>query len=203
MCSSTLQHALDGVLLGRGHQCGPWSDLTNERSRRRAAGDGVCHPRTIRVRALLAATVAAVVMRIWQLGMRLRRSSPRDSDICPRPCLRLSRVVSGVRFRHRSVSLGVSTRDCHHGNREITKDFGEPPRNRTENPQIKSLIGYAKTLEILRILRVRSANHGTARPIDGAQTAPTFRTHPAVRPRSSTHRIPITRRAPRSSPDPT
>ena len=59
--------------------------------------------------------------------------------------------------------------------REIVKfvrEFGEPRRNRTYNPQIKSLIGYAKTFEILRILHARSAKYGTARPIDGTQTAP-------------------------------
>jgi hypothetical protein len=69
----------------------------------------------------------------------------------------------GGRFR-RSASLATAP--------SLRNYFGEPPRNRTENPQIKSLFGDSKTLEILRILHVRSAKHGTAPPIDGTQTAP-------------------------------
>ena len=57
---------------------------------------------------------------------------------------------------------------------ELFGKSGEPPRNRTENPQIKSLFGTKKR-DILRIYSVRSANHGTAPPIDGADTAPAFR----------------------------
>ena len=44
-------------------------------------------------------------------------------------------------------------------------------RNRTENPQIKSLFGYSKTREILRICSVRSANHGGALLTAGAPEA--------------------------------
>jgi hypothetical protein len=48
----------------------------------------------------------------------------------------------------------------------IIKESGEPPRNRTENPQIKRRFDQEESLEILMISRVRYAEPGIDTQID-------------------------------------
>jgi hypothetical protein len=41
---------------------------------------------------------------------------------------------------HDPINLGFQMADRVRAMREIVREIGEPPRNRTENPQIKSLL---------------------------------------------------------------
>jgi HD domain-containing protein len=59
--------------------------------------------------------------------------------------------------------------------RKWLKRIGEPPRNRTETPQIKSRIPQAKTLEIRIILHGEVANRGVRRQIVATQVQPANR----------------------------
>ena len=49
---------------------------------------------------------------------------------------------------------------------------GEPRRNRTFNPQIKSWVETSKTLDLLTILTIRVAPRGTVRHIDRTPAGP-------------------------------
>ncbi len=62
---------------------------------------------------------------------------------------------------------------------------GEPGRNRTFNPQIKSPLPHSKTLEILMIFRERCAKRVIATQIDATPAQPNFMTRAGRRTHSS------------------
>jgi hypothetical protein len=55
------------------------------------------------------------------------------------------------------------------------KESGEPPRNRTENPQIKSWVETSKPLDFLTRCLVRVAQRGIRRHIDRIPAGPQLR----------------------------
>jgi hypothetical protein len=59
---------------------------------------------------------------------------------------------------------------------DFLEKSGEPGGNRTHNPQIKSRIQPAKTLEFLRILHYRCANRAHPKQIDATPAQPLFST---------------------------